>query len=74
VAATRTRDLHTHGHTITDALTGGFHTALWVCGLTALAAVPIAFLLIRRTDITQTTTAQATTAPQSQVPEPTPAD
>ncbi|MCW2918242.1 MAG: major facilitator superfamily 1 [Actinomycetia bacterium] len=74
VAATRTRDLHTHGHTITDALTGGFHTALWVCGLTALAAVPIAFLLIRRTDITQTTTAQATTALQSQVPEPAPAD
>jgi EmrB/QacA subfamily drug resistance transporter len=69
VAATRTRDLHTHGRTITDALTGGFHTALWVCGLTALAAVPIAFLLIRRTDITQTTTAL-----QSQVPEPAPAD
>jgi EmrB/QacA subfamily drug resistance transporter len=74
VAATRTRDLHTQGHTIAGALTGGFHTALWVCGLTALAAVPIAFLLIRRIDITQTTTAQATTVLQSQVPEPAPAD
>ncbi len=31
------------------ALTGGFHWALWVCGLTALAAIPVAFALIRRT-------------------------
>jgi EmrB/QacA subfamily drug resistance transporter len=69
VAATRTRDLYTRGHAITSALTGGFHTALWVCGLIALAAIPIAFLLIRRTDITQ-----ATTVRQSQVPEPAPAD
>lgn len=69
VATTRTRDLLTQGHAIANALTGGFHTALWVCGLTALAAIPIAFLLIRRTDITQTTT-----LPQSQVPEPAPAD
>ena len=74
VAATRTSDLHTQGHTTTGALTGGFHTALWVCGLIALAGIPIAFLLIGRTDITQTTTTQATTAPQSQVPEPAPAD
>jgi EmrB/QacA subfamily drug resistance transporter len=51
VAATRTLDLHGQGHTITDALADGFHTALWVCGLIALAAIPIAFLLIRRTDI-----------------------
>ena len=31
------------------ALTGGFQRALWVCGLTALAAIPVAFVLIRRT-------------------------
>ena len=31
------------------ALTGGFHWALWVCGLTGLAAIPVAFALIRRT-------------------------
>jgi EmrB/QacA subfamily drug resistance transporter len=74
VAATRTRDLHTQGHAIAGALTGGFHTALWVCGLIALAAVPITFLLIRRTDLTQTTTTQATTVLQNQVPEPVPAD
>ncbi|MGC4956720.1 MFS transporter [Actinomadura citrea] len=74
VTATRTRDLHTQGHAITDALTGGLHTALWVCGLIALAAVPIAFLLIRRTDITQSTTTHTTTTQQSQLPEPAPAD
>ena len=31
------------------ALTGGFQWALWVCGLTGLAAIPAAFVLIRRT-------------------------
>ena len=33
------------------ALTGGFHWALWVSGITALAAVPVTFLLIRRTEL-----------------------
>lgn len=31
------------------ALTGGFQRALWACGLSGLAAVPVAFALIRRT-------------------------
>ncbi|WP_329089208.1 hypothetical protein OG979_34505 [Actinomadura citrea] len=70
VAATRTRDLHAQGHTIAGALNGGFHTALWVCGLAALSAIPIAFLLIRRTD----TTTQATAVQQGKVPQPAPAD
>jgi hypothetical protein len=35
------------------ALTGGFQRALWVCGLTALAAIPVAFVLIRRTGSVQ---------------------
>lgn len=69
VAATRTRGLRTQGHAIVGALTGGFHTALWVCGLIALAGIPIALLLIRRTGITQ-----ATAVSQSQVQEPAPAD
>ncbi|HEU5027314.1 MAG TPA: MFS transporter [Spirillospora sp.] len=69
VAATRTRDLHTHGHAIAGALTGGFHTAFWVCGLITLAGIPIAFLLIRHTDITRATSVQ-----QGHVPEPAPAD
>ena len=33
------------------ALTGGFQWALWVCGLMGLAAVPVTFVLIRRTDM-----------------------
>ncbi|GAA4967113.1 MFS transporter [Yinghuangia aomiensis] len=64
-AATRTRDLNAQGHAITDALTGGFHTALWVCGLIALAAIPITLFLIRRTGITQ-----VGPLPPSQVPDP----
>ena len=32
-----------------DALAAGLHSGLWVCGLSALAAVPMAFLVIRRT-------------------------
>ena len=39
------------GHAAAAALTGGFHWAFWVSGLTALAAVPVAFLLIRRTEL-----------------------
>ncbi len=38
---------------------GGYHTALWVCGLTLLTGLPITFLLIRRTDTTQTTALQS---------------
>ncbi|MEU9025235.1 MFS transporter [Actinomadura sp. NPDC048394] len=69
VAATRTRDLRAHGHAVAGALTGGFHTAFWVCGLIALAGIPIAFLLIRHTGVTGAATVQ-----QDHVPEPAPAD
>ena len=44
------------------ALTGGFQLALWVCGLTGLAAVPVAFGLIRR----QQKAATAATAAKAQ--------
>jgi hypothetical protein len=36
---------------VAAALTGGFQWAFWVSGLTALAAVPVTFLLIRRTEL-----------------------
>jgi EmrB/QacA subfamily drug resistance transporter len=49
VAAARTRVLLAQGHAAATALTSGFDAALWVSGLVALAAVPVAFLLIRRT-------------------------
>jgi MFS family permease len=39
------------GHTTAVSLTSGFHWAFWVVGLTALAAVPVAFLLIPRREL-----------------------
>ena len=51
VAAAHTRVLASQGHAAAVALTGGFHWAFWVAGCTALAAVPVAFLLIRRREI-----------------------
>jgi hypothetical protein len=49
VAASYSRTLAHHGYATSAALTGGFQRALWVCGLTGLAAIPVAFVLIRRT-------------------------
>ena len=49
VAAAHSRALLGQGHAMTLALNGGFHWALWVSGFTALAAVPVALLVIRRT-------------------------
>src|SRR5262249_51086943 len=51
VAATHSRVLLSQGHAATAALTGGFQWAFWVTGLTGLAAVPVTFLLIRRTEL-----------------------
>jgi MFS family permease len=51
VAATHSRLLLSQGHAAPAALTGGFQWALWVCGLVALAAVPVTFLLVRRTEL-----------------------
>jgi EmrB/QacA subfamily drug resistance transporter len=51
IAATHFHTLVSHGLTTTAALTGGFQWALWVCGLTGLAAVPVTFLLIRRSEM-----------------------
>jgi MFS family permease len=51
VAATRTQALLGQGHATAVALTGGFQLALWVSGLTGLAAVPVTFLLIRRREL-----------------------
>ena len=53
VAASHTRNLLHHGVSTAAALTGGFQWALWVCGLTGLAAVPVTFLLIRRSEMTK---------------------
>jgi EmrB/QacA subfamily drug resistance transporter len=70
VAAARSSVLLGQGHAVAAALTGGFHSALWVCGLVGLSAVPVAFLLVRRTEIAQA----AAAAMQRKAPEPAPAD
>jgi Major Facilitator Superfamily len=63
VAATHSRHLLSLGHPAAAALTGGFQWAFWVSGLTALAAVPVTFLLIRRREI-----AAASVPPERAVP------
>ncbi|WP_194917151.1 MFS transporter [Catenulispora rubra] len=63
VAAARSRAMLGHGRAAADALTGGFHQALWVCGLVGLAAVPVALLLVRGLSNTEAgTEAEAATA------------
>jgi Major Facilitator Superfamily len=51
IAAWRFHTLVHHGYGTAAALTGGFQSALWVCGLTGLVAIPVAFLLIRRAEM-----------------------
>ena len=51
VTATCSRLLLSQGHAAAAVLTGRFQWALWVSGLTALAAVPVTFVLIRRAEI-----------------------
>jgi EmrB/QacA subfamily drug resistance transporter len=70
VAAARSRVLLGQGHAIAVALTGGFQWAFWVCGLVALSAVPVTFLLVRRTELARA----AAAALQREVPAPAPAD
>jgi MFS family permease len=48
IAVARSHVLLGQDHPLAAALTGGFHSALWVCGLVGLAAVPVALFLVRR--------------------------
>jgi Major Facilitator Superfamily len=48
VAATHVSTLLSQGQAANVALTGGFHWALWVCGLMAVLALPITVALFRR--------------------------
>ena len=48
------------------ALTGGFHSALWMCGAIALLAIPVTFLLIRKDEIAAAVTATMASEPQPQ--------
>jgi MFS family permease len=69
VTATHSRLLLSQGHAAAAALTGGFQWAFWVSGLTALAAIPVTFVLIRRTEIARAVAASM----QPQAPAPAPA-
>ena len=70
VATARAGVLTGRGHALADALTGGFHWAFWACGLVSLAAVPVAVLLVRRTE-----TARPAAVSQPREPAaPAPAD
>jgi EmrB/QacA subfamily drug resistance transporter len=60
VAASRFTSVAHQGHASAAALTGGFQSALWVCGAIALVAVPITLLMVRRTEIAEAV--EATTA------------
>ncbi len=70
MAAAHSRLLLSQGHAAAAALTGGFQWAFWVTGLTGLAAVPVTFLLIRRTELARAVTASM----QREAPVPAPAD
>jgi hypothetical protein len=48
IAAAHSQALLQHGVASTAALTGGLQWAMWACGATGLAAIPVAFALIRR--------------------------
>jgi MFS family permease len=68
IAASRFHTLVHHGYSTAVALTGGFQWALWVSGVTGLIAVPVAFVLVRRSEM-----AKALAKNQSQDVVPAPA-
>ena len=64
IATAHSRTLASHGYATAAALSGGLQWAMWVCGLTGLAAIPVAFALIRGTRRAAVVT---TARPQDQV-------
>jgi EmrB/QacA subfamily drug resistance transporter len=67
IAASHSTTLLRAGDTVRVALTGGFHSALWVCGAIALLAIPVTFLLIRNHEMAAAVAATMVREPQ---PEP----
>jgi EmrB/QacA subfamily drug resistance transporter len=68
VAAGRFNTLTGGGDTVRVALTGGFHSALWVSAVIALIGIPVTFLLVRKDEMAAVVAATSM-APQPQ-PEP----
>ena len=67
IAATRVTTLLHQGAVPAAALTGGFQWAFWACGAIGLSAVPVTFLLIRRSELAK---AVASTAIREPGPAP----
>jgi EmrB/QacA subfamily drug resistance transporter len=67
IAASHYAALVRGGDTARAALTGGFHSALWVSGVIALLAIPVTFLLIRKDEMAKAVAATALSDPR---PEP----
>jgi EmrB/QacA subfamily drug resistance transporter len=67
IAASQFTTLVGGGDTVRVALTGGFHSALWVSGAIALLAIPVTFILIRKDEMATAVAATALGDPQ---PEP----
>jgi EmrB/QacA subfamily drug resistance transporter len=67
VTASRFHTLIHHGAGTAAALTGGFSSALWVCGLTGLLAIPVVFVLVRRSEIAKAAAASAQPRDTAQV-------
>ena len=66
VASAHLKTLLHQGHSASAALSGGFQWAFWVCGATALLAVPVTFLLIRRDELVKAV--EAATHPDPALP------
>ena len=64
IAASHYNTLLRGGDTVHAALTGGFHSALWVSGAIALLAIPVTFLLIRKEEMATAVAATALRDPQ----------
>jgi EmrB/QacA subfamily drug resistance transporter len=67
VAASHSNTLRHAGDTVRVALTGGFHSALWVAGAIALCAIPVTFLLIRTDEMMAAVAATALREPQPEL-------
>jgi EmrB/QacA subfamily drug resistance transporter len=64
IAASHYAALLHSGQTVPAALTGGFHSALWVSGAIALLAIPVTFLLIRKDEMAAAVAATALSDPR----------
>ena len=72
IAASHTTTLLRGGDSVHAALTGGFHSALWVSGAIALLAIPVTFLLVRKDEMQAAVTSTAMQQPDGRGPLPEP--